>query len=209
MVIGKRTQQMWQLQNRHPGDRARLFGAVSRAYGPVKALYPGSYVDIAASFAFADVTYVDSDRRAEGFFADNEGVAGIIAAEGGAQAAPAFRFIRADYSGLKLAPQAFDLLISLYAGLVSDHCTAFLRVGGRLLANPSHGDVAMASIDPRYALSGVVIAQEGDYRVSDKELERYLIPKKPGLPTRDGLRASMRGIAYTTAPFAYVFTRIA
>ena len=41
------------------------------------------------------------------------------------------RFIEADYSdSLDLDDGAFDLLVSLYAGFVSEACTRHLRVGG-------------------------------------------------------------------------------
>jgi hypothetical protein len=39
-----------------------------------RVLYPGSFVDVAASFVFPAVTYVDSDGRAAKFFDDVEGV---------------------------------------------------------------------------------------------------------------------------------------
>lgn len=53
-----------------------------------------------------------------------------------------------------------------YAGFISEPCTRYLRVGGDLLVTPSHGDGAMATFDPRYELSGVVVSRDGDYRVS-------------------------------------------
>ncbi len=37
-------------------------------------------------------------------------------------------------------------------GFVFEHCTRYLRPVGWLLVNPSHGDVAMASINPEYSL---------------------------------------------------------
>ena len=98
--------------------------------------------------------------------------------------------------------------MSLYAGFISEHCTRHLRIGGTLLVNPSHGDAAMASIDPRYELAGVVISRDGDYRVDTADLDRFLIPKKPQEITVDALHASNRGIGYTTSPFAYLFTRV-
>ncbi|MCB0954415.1 MAG: hypothetical protein KDB13_17160, partial [Microthrixaceae bacterium] len=91
---------------------------------------------------------------------------------------------------------------------VSEHCTEHLRVGGSLLVNPSHGDAAMASIDPRYELSGVVIADSGRYRVDTTDLEGYLVPKKPQAVTVAALHETGRAIGYTRSPFAYLFTRI-
>jgi hypothetical protein len=107
--------------------------------------------------------------------------------------------------------------VSLYSGFISEHCTEHLKIGGTLLVNPSHGDVAMASIDPRYALSGVVTASTGTpgYVVVTSDLDSYMIqktPRKQPTPvpiTAEMLHASNRGIAYTKAPFAYLFTRVA
>ena len=145
------TRKLWGKQNQHPGDRLRLFRAANRAIDATTALYPGSYVDIAASFVFPSVTYVDSDERAARFFSDSAGVEEIIAQHAPLDEERSWEFIRADYTtDLGLPDAHLDLLISLYAGFVSEACTRYLRPGGWLLANPSHGDVAIASIDPRY-----------------------------------------------------------
>ena len=120
------------------------------------------------------------------------------------------RFIAADYTDpLPLADQEFDLLVSLYAGFVSESCTQHLRVGGTLLVNPSHGDAAMASIDARYRLAGIVRSRSGTYSVSDRDLDTHLVPKKDVVVTKEALHASGRAIAYTKSAFAYLFERVA
>ena len=203
------TRQLWDLQNRHPGDRLRLFRAVQAERSIRRALYPGSYVDVALSFVFQDVVYADMDRRAGQFFSDREGVAGIIAGQHAAPANPSFRFIQADYNeDLGLTEESFDLLVSLYAGFVSEACTQYLRVGGLLLVNGSHGDAAMAAIDPRYQLMGVVAPSRGGYRVKTSGLQDYLVPKRRTEITREILRETGRGIAYTKPSSAYLFERI-
>lgn len=207
MLVRPKTKQLWDKQNQHPGDRWRLFRAIGEAVPAQTVLYPGSYVDVAASFIFPDVTYADIDRRAAAFFDDDEGVREVIAAHNTSPASGVFRFIHSDYSSLSLPRQQFDLLVSLYAGFVSEHCTEFLKIGGALLVNPSHGDAALASIDPRYELAGVIISRSGDYRVSNKDLSRYLVTKKPLTVTRDLLFETCRGIGYTHSPFAYLFRR--
>lgn len=197
------TRKLWAKQDRHEGDRARLFAAVAGAAGGDRALYPGSFVDVAASLAWPSVTYVDVDRRAQRFFADDDGVREIVGTDA------EFWFVRGDYrDDLPLEPETFDVLISLYAGLVSEACTRFLRIGGTLLVNPSHGDVAMASIDERYRLTGVVTSRNGEYRVSTADLDSYLVPRQPIEVTPDLVRERGRGIAYTRSPFAYLFVRI-
>lgn len=203
------TRRLWSKQDQHEGDRLRLFSAVDSVLEVETALYPGSYVDVAPSFVFPAVTYVDTDRRADGFFADEEGVREIIAEHRECPPYPSVRFVHGDYRApLDFERGAFDLLISLYAGFVSEYCTDYLRIGGTLLVNPSHGDVAMASIDPRYELEGVVTSRSGQYKVSSDDLDSYLLPKVPIEITRESLHDRGRGIAYTRSPFAYLFRRV-
>ncbi len=202
------TAKLWAKQDQHEGDRRRLFTAVATALKAKTVLYPGSFVDIAPSFVFESVTYLDLDKRAARFFADTEGVAEIVAGNGG-PARPDISFVHGDYAlEHDLPEEHFDLLVSLYAGFVSEHCTHHTKIGGTLLVNPSHGDAAMASIDPRLSLTGVVLSRSGSYRIEREQLERFLIPKKEQEITVETLHASGRGIAYTTSPFAYLFTRV-
>lgn len=174
-----------------------------------RVLYPGSYVDVAPSFVWPSVTYVDVDRRAARFFADADGVQDIIAEHDPPMPDPEVVFVAGDYTAeLGLADGGFDLLVSLYAGFVSEQCTRYLSVGGALLVSPSHGDAAMASIDDRYALRSVVVHRDGEYSIRDDELSSYLQPKKPADVSRESLHRSGRGVAYTRSPFAYLFERV-
>lgn len=205
----ERTRRLWDKQDQHHGDRRRLFTAVAAAIEADRVLYPGSYVDLAPSFVWPSVTYVDIDRRAQQFFDDAVGVEQLLVEHDVEPNAHTVHFIKADYSDpLDLGESGFDLLISLYAGLVSQACTRYLRVGGALLVNPSHGDAAMASIDPRYLLRAVVTSRSGSYTVDARNLDTYLVPKRDIGVTRESLLASGRGVAYTKSPFAYLFERI-
>lgn len=201
------TQRLWSDQDRHEGDRFRLFSAIRDAVGGVRVLYPGSFVDVAASAVYPEVTYVDIDKRTPRFFHDADGIADIIESMGGPRD-HVVEFLHADYrDGLPVEAGSFDLLVSLYAGFVSEHCTPYLRVGGTLLVGPSHGDAAMASIDRRYQLQAVVLSRSGSYKVSTNHIDTYLVPKKPIDITPDLLHERGRGIAYTKSPFAYLFKR--
>lgn len=206
--VNPKTAELWTKHDRHEGDRWRLFSAVASSIDAQTVFYPGSYIDIAPSFVFDSVTYLDSDRRTPKFFADAVGVQTIVTDHNGPADAD-ITFIHADYtSELDLPSEHFDLLISLYAGFISEHCTQHLRVGGTLLVNPSHGDAAMASIDPRYELSGVLISAGGSYEVSTSNLDTYLVPKKQQTVTVASLHESGQGIGYTKSPFAYLFVRV-
>ena len=106
--VQEETRRLWAAQDRHPGDRWRLFRAVGDFLGDRRVLYPGSYVDIAPSFVFGSVTYVDSDRRTPAFFGDEEGILEIIASHRGAPAGPVVEFIHSDYTGpLGLPTESF------------------------------------------------------------------------------------------------------
>ncbi|MEZ5175507.1 MAG: hypothetical protein R2823_04800 [Acidimicrobiia bacterium] len=204
------TETLWSSQDRHHGDRRRLFAAVATHIEASRVLYPGSFVDVAASFVFPAVTYIDSDHRAATFFDDVEGVGEIVSACQTSVGKRTLEFIAGDYrEDLGLADESYDLLVSLYAGFVSEHCTRYLRVGGQLLVNPSHGDAAMASIDDRYRL-GAVVKSGGTrgYRIDDQQLDSYFVPKKPQPVTVERLHKLGRGIGYTNSPFADLFERV-
>lgn len=171
-------------------------------------LYPGSYVDLAPSFVWPSVTYVDVDRRAHHFFSDDAGVSELLADHDADPDLHTVRFVHADYTDhLDVADDSFDLLVSLYAGFVSEHCTRYVRPGGFLLVNPSHGDAALASLDVRLRLRGVVVSRSGDYRVQTSALETYLVPKRDLEVTAELVHATGRGVTYTKSPFAYLFQR--
>lgn len=209
-VVLERTRQLWNKQHRSVGDRSGLFEAVAGELDGSTVLYPGSYVDIEPSFVWPSVTYIDVDRRSRQFFADIAGIDVLLAEHGRGPDLPNVVFIHADYSGeLGLEDHSFDLLISLYAGFVSEHCTRYLRPGGLLLVAPSHGDAAMASIDPRYRLHGVVEWESGGCRIEKDGLETHLRPKRDVAITVEFLHDSGRGVEYTKSLFAYLFERIA
>ncbi|MGB5935228.1 MAG: hypothetical protein WBG76_05140, partial [Ornithinimicrobium sp.] len=140
------------------------------------------------------------------FFSDTAGVNEIIRCHRSDGGRAEWNFLNADYtSRLTLPGRGYDLLISLYAGFVSEYRTRHLRPGGLLLVNPSHGDTALASLDSRYRLVAAVTCRDGKYVVRRDDLDTYLTPKPDTEITRESLHASNRGIAYTKAAFAYLF----
>lgn len=191
------------------GDRSGLFGAIRSRWQPTRALYPGSYLDLAPSTAIPSVTYVDTDRRAARFFGDPD----LLAAELEGRTAPGagieVEFLAADYTQPLPLPEAgFDLLVSLFAGPVWDHCRHHLSPTGWFLANTSHGDASLAALDPRLRLVAAVHHRDGRYRLDTEELDSYLVPRRPAAADADQIRRQGRGIAYTRSAFAYVFTPV-
>ena len=196
--------------DKHPGDRIRLFGALAEFLPADAVMYPGSYVDVAPSVFFGDVTYVDMDKRAARFFSQEADVRKLInemRSESGVDGAFDLRFIHSDYShDLSVEPGSVDLLVSLYAGFVSEHCSRYLKRGGHLFANNSHGDVSMADLDPSYELVAVMKSSEGNYRIVTDDLEAFLNPTREQ-PTVESLHASGRGVAFEKKAFAYLLRR--
>ena len=199
--------------DQHPNDRVRLFGALANLVPrSASVLYPGSFVDIAPSVWFDEVTYVDMDKRCPRFFGESEALADLIATKridaGVDHVASKVRFIHADYRDpLPLADASFDVVVSMYAGFISVATARYLRPGGLLVANNSHGDSSMASLDSAWRLIGVITSRDGDYRLRADDLDRYLVPKRGTPPTVNELMTTNRGIAYTTSPAAYIFAR--
>ncbi len=188
------------------GDRSGLFAAIAEAHGTRRALYPGSYLDLAPSTAIASVTYVDTDRRAARFFADAALVAAELAGRASAGAGTQVAFLHADYTEDLPLPEAdAELLISLYAGPVWDHCARYLAPGGLLLANTSHGDACLAALDPCLELVAAVHHREGRFRLDDQALDGYLQPVRPEQADPELIRSTGRGLRYTRTAFAYLF----
>lgn len=196
----------WETYRGAIGDRSGLFAEVMETWGLQRALYPGSYLDLSPSTAIASVTYVDTDRRAARYFADDTLVAAGLEGRTRPGAGTTVTFLHADYtSPLPLPTAGFDLLISLYAGPVWDHCRQHLSPGGLLLANTSHGDASVAALDPSLELVAAVHHRGDAYRLDTSELVSYLEPRKPAAADPDLIRSQGRGIQYTRQAFAYVF----
>jgi len=201
----------WQLYRRFHADKADerrgLFRGLVERYGVATALYPGSFVHVTPSFVIPEVVYADADRRAARFFADPE-LLEEVRRRCDYQGEATIRFHAGDYTkGLPEVEGYFDLLISQYGGFVSRHCARYLRAGGLLVANNSHGDASMAALDPGYELVAVCRRYGERFMFSDGDLETYLIPKKGSPPSRQELERTMRGPAFTRRVADYVFRR--
>lgn len=199
----------WSQYRQSIGDRSGLFCALADGWPIGQVLYPGSYVDLSPSTAFKSVVYVDNDLRAARFFSHSDMVRSELDGRARAGAGVDVRFLGRDYThALELPEGSMDLIVSLFAGPVWEHCRQYLRPGGWLLANSSHGDASLAALDLTMRLVATVHHRDGRYRLSTDQLDQYLIPKRARKPNADRIRASGRGIGYTRSAFAYLFQSI-
>jgi hypothetical protein len=186
-------------------ERLELFILLKERYGIGSALYPGSFVHITPSFVFPLTVYVEMDKRAKRFFAD-PWTQDFVEQNRRYKEKPVVRFHPQDYSeDLPEKPGSFDLLISQWAGFASRSCKLYLKPGGLLLANNSHGDASLASIDQDYRFVAAVSFQNGTYRLIETDLEGYFVPKKDIDITPEHLFKIQRGIGYRKTAWAYLF----
>jgi hypothetical protein len=190
-------------------ERLGLFVLMAKRFAIRSALYPGSFTHVTPSFVFPVTCFVDMDRRAEQFFNDPVVVC-FVRCQKHYIEEPLIRFHHVDYSlGFEERDRGFDLLISQYAGFVSRDCKRYIRANGYLLANNSHGDAGMASIDSDYELVAVINRRGESYSLSEEGLDDYFIPKRDIKITKDYLEQLKRGVGYKRSAFSYVFRRIA
>ncbi len=157
---------------------------------------------------FPIVTYVDSDKKARKFFSHPE-LNGFVDKYKLYPQDSTITFYAEDYREFNAEPeQSYDLLISQYAGFISQHCKRYLKIGGILLVNNSHGDASMAYIDDDYELQAVAIHRNDRYRISDQNLDSYFVSKKPIELTKAYLEQTQKGIGYTKTASSYLFKRV-
>lgn len=189
-------------------EREGLFSLVRERYGVERALYPGCFVHITPSFHIPEVCYVDTERRAAAFFAA-PATAELVARRKQYPQPASYRFHHQDYREPVPEPdEAFDLLISQYAGFVSQHALAHLRLGGLLLANNSHGDAGMAYLDDRYEFVAAVNKRGDQYWLVETDLDSYFLPKKEIDITPAYQEQLGRGIGYRKTAAVYLFERV-
>ena len=190
-------------------ERFGMFEAISKQFDITDALYPGSFVHVTPSFVFPKVVYVDTEKRAKQFFAAQKLQALIVKRKIYPEETQ-IKFQHQSYTKrLPETDKSFDLLISQYAGFVSQNCKRYLKIGGWLLANNSHGDAGMANLDEDYRLVGVVNRRNDKFSFNAENLAEYFIPKKDILITKEYLEGLQRGIGYKKSSFAYAFIRVA
>lgn len=189
-------------------EQVDLFRLIKEKYPIKMVIYPGCFVHISPSFVFPNVTYIDSDRNAKRFF-KNDKLDLFINKRKEYSEDPNISFYGINYiNTIDDLRNQFDLLISQYAGFISDTCKEYLKIGGILLVNNSHGDAGLASIDKDYRLIATAHKSKGKYRISEASLEKYFIPKKDIKVTKELLYETQKGVGYSKTAPLYFFQRI-
>jgi hypothetical protein len=190
------------------GDRTDLFKLWEKKFDIESALYPGSYIDITPSFFYRKTVYIDNFKKTNKFFTKQD-LMNLILNYKRYEGEPILKFYFRDFTKtIEELDKKFDLLISLYAGFVSKYCKNYLKKGGLLLVNNSHGDASMADLDKEFSLYGVIYRSNRKLYLSQKNLEHYFIPKKEIEISMEYLEKKMKGIGYKKTASFYLFKKV-
>lgn len=189
-------------------ERPDLFKKVKEKYDLKSAIYPGCFIHITPSLIFSKTAYIDNDRRIQSFFTDPE-VLNWIKTNKEYTSESIIQSFQQSYSEkLPIPIGTYDLMISQYAGFISRECKQYLKPGGILLVNNSHGDAGLAFLNPDYELVGVINHIESSWVIDDSNLDKYFVPKKGIHPPASSILKTMKGIVYQTTADNYIFKKI-
>jgi len=167
------------------GMRRNLYKLVQKEFKINSAIYPGSFIDIDPSLFIKDVTYIDNFKNSITFFDNKELILDYLNRNKEYREPVSLNFIFEDYTKIKDI-HFVELIISQYAGFVGQETKQFLKKGGFLLCNDSHGDATLAHLDKDYKLIASVNNEIIDYNNLDeyfilsrnREIDVNLVRKK-------------------------------
>ncbi|MCA9765808.1 MAG: hypothetical protein KC455_05260 [Carnobacterium sp.] len=113
-------------------------------------------------------------------------------------------FIGQEYTE-PLEIEKVDLIISQYAGFVGQATKQYLKVGGILLCNDSHGDATLAKMDKDFQFIGVVT---NDKTIQTMNVENYFKLPKDRPIDLTSVKEKMKGLNYKLKSENYLFQKI-
>lgn len=183
------------------GNRERIYGAMQKKYDIKSALYPGSHIDITPSLLIPKVTYIDNFKGAIKFFKDMDAIDRYIDDNKYYSEKAIINFIGEDYSKVILEDK-YDMIISQFAGFVGQCTKAYLKEGGYLLCNDSHGDATLAYYDADYEFIGILNSKS---KISTKDISKYFKLKNGKEVDIEKVTKTMKGPKYLHHNENYVF----
>lgn len=186
------------------GSRLALYREVRDCYNIKSAIYPGSFIDIDPSLVIENVTYIDNFKGAVNFFKKNTlAIYEYLEKHKEYDSPCKFNFIGEDYTN-NLIVDKVDLIISQYAGFVTQYTKKYLKSGGIVLSNDSHGDATLANFDKDFILIAVI---NSDNKIDVTNLDSYFKLPKGKIINLDIVKKKMKGLKYTKNPNNYIFRK--
>lgn len=185
------------------GDRKQVYEKIASIFDVKRALYPGSHIDVTPSLVIPHVIYVDSFKGTIRFFKQLETVQELIDNRKEYDEPCTIEFFGQDYTQ-PLDIETVDLIISQYAGFVGQATKDYLKPGGILVCNDSHGDATLARFDEAFEFIGVIGSANV---IVQTELDEYFrLPKGKDVDITE-VKKTMKGPRYTKQVENYVFQK--
>ncbi len=185
-------------------NRKDLYKTVVEYFNIRSAIYPGSHIDINPSFIIPYVVYVDNFKGAIKFFKNKEIIEQYIEDNKEYEEISKFIFLGEDYHKIEKVEKV-DLIISQYAGFIGQATKKYLKQGGILLCNDSHGDATLAFADKEFEFIGVI--EEGN-TIKTTNLEHYFKLKSKKKVDISIVTKTMKGPKYQVNASNYLFRKL-
>jgi len=189
-------------------ERLGLFELIKEKYGCETVLYPGCSIHITPSFYFHHVVYVDISEQAKDFFSDEKNISSIVNSNKKYRQKAYIKFLNCDYTkNLPLREESFDLLISVYAGGVTQTCSKYVKRGGIIVSNNHQNDAMHALKDMSLELEALIRRKGRKYHAesaASEDLPKILKERK--IPS-DNMKKSSTGLIYTDNENYFLFRK--
>lgn len=190
-------------------ERAGLFKLIKDEYGCSTVLYPGCSIHITPSFYFQHVVYVDISETARKFFRDNQNILSIINSNKKYKQSAYIQYIHSDYTmELPVKENNYDLLLSIYAGGVTESCRKYIKTGGIILSNNHQNDALQALNDSYVRLEALIRRKGKKYHIENCTDEKMLKALQGHSMTSKSMRNSGSGMEYVDNEHYFVFRKI-
>ena len=113
-------------------------------------------------------------------------------------------FMGQDYTR-ELNIEPVDLIISQYAGFVGQATKKYLKAGGILLCNDSHGDATLSRFDDDFDFIGVIGKNN---RIINTKLDDYFVLPRSKTVDLVRVKEKMKGPKYELSAENYLFCKI-
>lgn len=185
------------------GRRLNLYRKVANEFSISSALYPGSHIDIDPSLVIPKVTYVDNFKGTIRFFNNIITINEYLDAHKEYREKCILNFIPDDYN-TPFELDSVDLIISQFAGFVGQATKKYLKKGGILLCNDSHGDATLAFLDNDFEFIATIDRNDN---INYKNLDKFFSFKMTREIDETLVKSKMKGPKYKNMAQNYIFQK--
>jgi hypothetical protein len=119
------------------------------------------------------------------------------------------QFIHSDYTEkLPVRENNYDLLLSIYAGGITESCKKYIKPGGIIVSNNHRNDAQQALKDSSIRLEALIRRKGKKYNIENDTGEKMLKAlQEHSVPTKN-MKNSSSGLKYVDNEYYFVFRKI-